>query len=348
MANYPIAGVGYAKGFDNEGNQILKSITLTDSGFNAETSLEEIRGGEGNSLQAMYAHTSKFGVSLKDCTVDLNYVAMQVGGNIVGGGDAFVTEEVTIETPNKITVSQTPKEFGGYGLVGWYEVVGQEGTTTIKFDDGKSATANGLEAGTVVCVTYVITDDSARAFEVASTFMPKVIHLVFTLPLLNSSDVSNASQVGEWVVDVPRFMFNGSIDLSTTSAGVASGDISGTALASGASGCSGKAKYATITEVIYNKDVLANVTTIVAKDMELGTSETEQIKVIGIYNDGTANSTLPNSLFTFTKGTGTSATVSSTGLVTADSSATGETVIEVVPTDSKYEKLFAKVVVDVE
>lgn len=344
--NYPIAGVGYAKGYDNEGNVILSSKTLTDSGFNATTSLEEIRGGDGHSLQAMYAHTSKFSVTLKDCLVDLNYIAMQVGGNIESGGDVFETEEITISTANKITVSGTPKAFGNYGIVGWYRLANDDTENTITFKD-KTATVDGLKVGDVVCVTYVVTNDSARAFEVASTFMPKVIHLVFTLPLLNSGDVSNASQVGEWIVDVPKFMFNGTIDLSTTSAGTASGDISGSALASGSQGCSGKSMYAKITEYIYNKDVLSHVSAIVAQDLDMEKSDTSTIKVIGIYNDGTANSVIPNKYFTFAVETGTSASVSNAGVVTA-SSTTGQTVIEVVPTDSKYSKLSAKVVVDVE
>lgn len=345
--NHPIAGVGYARGFDENGNVILHSTTLTDSGFNASTSLEEIRGGEGHSLQSMYAHTSKFDVTLKDCLVDLNYIAMQVGGDIVKGGDAFTSEEITIETANKITVSGTPKQFGGYGIVGWYHVEGESTEHTIKFN-GKTATASGLPIGTVVCVTYVTTSDTARAFEVASTFMPKVIHLVFTLPLLNSGDVSTASQVGEWIVDVPKFMFNGTIDLSTTSAGTASGDISGTALATGASGCSGKSMYAKITEIIYSDtNPLSTATAIVAQDLELAKSDVATIKVIGLYGDGTANTEIPNSYFTFTKGTGTSATVDNNGVVTA-STTSGETVIEVVPKDTKYNKMSAKVVVDVE
>ena len=330
---YPIAGVGYAKGFDTQGNVILNSVSLTDSGFNASTSLEEIRGGEGNGLFAMYSHTSQFAVTLKDCMVDLQYVALQVGGNIKAGGDVFETEEITTTEANKITVTKTPKTFGGYGIVGWYNVSNSNTTTTITFDAStKTAPATDLAIGTVVCVTYVVTDDSARAFDIASTFLPSTIHLVMTLPLLNSGDASNASRVGEWTVDVPKFMFNGSIDLSTTSAGKATGDISGKALASGQTGCSGKPKYATITERIYNKDPFANVSSIaiVDSDIDLKVGETQTIKVMRIYNDGTMPTVLDdNSYFTFTSGSAP-ASVSSLGVVTASS--VGSSNIEVVVT----------------
>ena len=329
---YPIAGVGYAKGFDTQGNIILNSVSLTDSGFNASTSLEEIRGGEGNGLFAMYSHTSQFAVTLKDCMVDLQYVALQVGGNITAGADVFKTEEITVSVANKITVSEQPKTFGGYGIVGWYNVAGSDVITTVTFDEtSKTASVSDLKVGTVVCVTYVITDDSARAFDVASTFLPSTIHLVMTLPLLNSADTSNASQVGEWIVDIPRFMFNGSIDLSTTSAGKATGDISGKALASGKTGCSGKPKYATIKEYIYKKDTFANVSSIaiVDSDVDLKVGETQTLKIMGIYNDGTMPTVLDNKYFTFTS-SGASATVSTSGLVTASSA--GSANIEVVVT----------------
>ena len=332
MNNYPIAGVGYAKGYDAQGNIILNSTSLTDSGFNATTSLEEIRGGSGHGLFAMYSHTSQFAVTLKDCMVNLQYVALQVGSNITAGGDVFETEEITVSVANKITVTKTPKTFGGYGIVGWYNVANNDTATTITFDEGtKTASVSGLSIGTAVCVTYVIADDSARALEVASTFLPSIIHLVMTLPLLNSGDASNASQVGEWIVDVPRFMFNGSIDLATTSAGKATGDISGKALASGKTGCSGKPKYATITEKIYDKDAFANVTAlaVVDGDIDLKVGETQAIKVMGIYNDGTIPTVLDNKYFTFTS-SGAVATVASTGIVTAVSA--GSANIEIVAT----------------
>ena len=83
--------------------------TFTDSGFSASTTLEEIRGGFSDALQSMYAHTSAFEVTAKDCLVDLDYIAAQVGGNVSAGGDVFITESVTTTVANKITVVGTPK-----------------------------------------------------------------------------------------------------------------------------------------------------------------------------------------------------------------------------------------------
>lgn len=335
MIKYAVAGVGDVKLLDSTANIITTSKTLTDSGFNATTTLEEIRGGFGNALQAQYAHTSALTITMKDSLVDLNYLALQVGGTITTGGSAFSSETVTTTVQNQIMVTGTPVAYGNYGIVGWYTVQGETNTTPTKITfTGKTATVANLAVGTTVCVTYIITDSAAKVFEVASTFIPSIVHLVMTIPLLQAgatSTLSNSSQVGEWVVDVPKFQLNGTIDMSTTSAGVASGDISGKALASGATTCSGNAIYATITQHIYSSNVFENVKSIavVDSDVDLVVARTQTLEVMAVENDG-STFVVDNSLLTFTSGATSTATVDATGLVTAK--AVGNTDIEVVVT----------------
>lgn len=345
MGKYAMAGVGYGFAIDENGNRFMQSKTFTDSGFSASTSLEEIRGGFSNALQSLYAHTSAFEVTAKDSLVDLDYIAAQVGGNITAGGDVFKTEQITTTEANKITVTGTPKAFGEYGVVGWYSTPDSDTETTITFV-GNDATVSNLPSGTTVCVTYVITDNTARAFEVTSAFMPKVVHYVFTLPLLSagvSGDISSQSKIGEWQVDIPKLMFNGSFDMSATSAGSVGGDISGKALASGAKTCSGNQIYATITEIIYGKDGYDDVTSIVIEDsdIDLAPTETQTLVVKAMYNDRSPR-VIDNDDLTITSATTSVATVSG-GTITAV--ANGESVIEVVVTDKT--SLVAKAVVTV-
>lgn len=329
-----MGGVGTARGYDKAGNLIFHAKALTDSGFNIGISKEEIRGGEGAALHGQFFHTSQFGVNLKDALADLNYFALQVGGIIKKGGDIFKTEQITITTPNQITVEGTPKEFGTYGIIGWYNIVGEESAKTIKFS-GKQAIATGVKTGDTVCVTYVEHSDSARAFEVATSFVPSEIHLVFDMPLFNASvakegGAGTQSRIGEYIIDVPRFQFNGSVDMSTAMAGASGVDISGMALQSGTSGCSGKGIYATITENIYGADPLENVYAIVVEDsdIDLKTNEKQVLKVMALYSDGTTPSLLDNKDLTFTSKTTSTAQVgANTGEVTAK--ATGESVIEI-------------------
>ena len=329
MGKYAMAGVGYGFAIDENGNRFMSSKTFTDSGFSASTTLEEIRGGFSNALQSMYAHTSAFEVTAKDCLVDLDYIAAQVGGNVSAGGDVFITESVTTTVANKITVVGTPKAFAGYGIVGWYNIPGSDVEHTITFV-GKDATVANLAVGTTLCVTYVQTDDTARSFEVASSFVPKVVHYVFTLPLLSagaSADITSQSKVGEWIVDVPKLMFKGSFEMNATSAGTVGGDISGKALASGAVTCSGNQIYATITERIYDKGTYDDVSEIVITDstLDLAPTETQTLVVKALYNDNRTPNVVPNSDLTFASDKTTVATVSTDGVVTAV--ATGSAII---------------------
>lgn len=338
---YIMAGVGTAMGYDGVGNLIFKARALTDSGFNISTNSEEIRGGQGAALQGKYYHTTSFGVTLKDAVADLNYFALQVGGVIKSGADVFKTEEVTVSEANKITVQGTPKDFGGYGIIGWYSYPGEDNATTITFS-GKDATASGVKEGDVVCVTYVESSDSARVFEVATAFIPAEIHLVFTMPLLNASAMKKtdtASQVGEYIIDVPRFQFNGSVDMSSTSTSAASVDISGTALQAGSTGCSGKGYYATITENIYDKDAFDNVYAIVVEDsdVDLKQGESQTLRVMALYNDGTTPSVVDNAKLTFTVSSENSGSTyaqvgANDGKVTAQS-ANGTAIIEIKVTE---------------
>lgn len=348
MIKYAVAGVGYGRALDSEGNVIFNTTTLTDSGFNATTSLEDIRGGYGNALQGVYAHTSAFTVTMKDALADMNYLALQVGGNIVAGGDVFATETITTTVKNQIAVVGTPVSYGGYGIVGWYTVQGTNSNPTLITFTNKTANVSGVAVGTTVCVTYVVTSDTARVFEVASTFIPSIVHLIFTLPLITagqSDSGNNASKVGEWVVDVPKFMFNGAIDMTATSAGVAKGDISGRALASGVTTCTGSSIYATITENLYKANVFDNVVAIgiADGDIDLAVNGTQTLSVYGFYNDGTAPSKIPNSYFTFSSGKTATATVTNAGIVTAV--ATGTSNIEVVATSKPALSTYAVVTV---
>ena len=132
MAKYAVAGVGYGKAFDSLGNQLFKTETLTDSGFNTTTSIEDIRGGAGNALQGIYVHTGAFEATLKDCVTNLLYVALQTGGTITAGANIYTTEEVTTTVANQITVLGTPQDFGTVGKIGWYTIQGEDNSNPTK------------------------------------------------------------------------------------------------------------------------------------------------------------------------------------------------------------------------
>lgn len=338
MAKYAIASVGYGQAFDSQGNLLFNTTTLTDSGFTTSTSNQEIRGGDGNPLLGQYYHTSQFQVSMTDAVSDLLYVGLQVGSDVTAGADIYTTETVVTTVTNEITVTGTPQAFGTLGTIGWYTLPGDDGLPTKITFSGQTASVTGVPIGTTVCVTYLITDDSARVIEVTAAFVPSEVHLVFTVPLfkagLDTANASTSSKIGEWIVDVPRFIFDGAISLATTSSTNVGFGLNGMALAyTTPNGCSNQSVYATITEVIYGKDEFANVSAIAIAggDLTLAPAETATLEVYAIYNDGTAAKKLDNSKLTFTSGTPATATVGlNTGVVEGISA--GDSVISVVVT----------------
>ena len=320
-----IIAIGSFIGFDKASNDIIAtSNSLTTAGLDLAVTMEEIRGGNSNPIQGYLPHSSSFSVNAEDCLFDMNYVALNCGGDITSTADVMTNETITTSVANKITVTNTPVAMAGNtAVVGWYKLASstEDAWTTITFS-GKDATVSSLPTGSVVCVKYFYSNTSARKFTVSSAFIPKVIRAVITYTLYATSQsgagTSNA-KIGELIVEIPNFQFNGTQSLSISSSGATTSPISGNALVTYTGSCNDVGYYALIKEVITNKDPFANVTMIGVADGDIDLSSTyttETIKVYGFYNDGTAPSLLDNSLLTFTSGTAGTATVGShTGIV---------------------------------
>lgn len=274
----------------------------------------------------------------------MNYIALSCGGGITAGADVITIEQVTVKDVNTLEVTQTPKDFTATsGTIGWYKLSTESDDAYKKFEFTKSekkATVDGLVVGSTICVKYVISDSTARRFTVNADYVPSVCHAIMTIPLFKSGATgetieSNASRIGDIVVDIPNFQLEGSQDLSLTSSGIASVSLSGTALATftGNVGCSDHGYYAVITERIYGQDEFANVSALVVAggNIELGHNEKHTIKVYKMYNDGTQPSLVDNSKLTFTA-KGTSAKVDTDGVITAQTT-DGVTTIEIVAKD---------------
>ena len=121
-------------------------------------------------------------------------------------------ESVEITVENQITIQGTPVKFGDAGTVGWYTIEGKDEWTMITFVD-KTATVPNLKTGTKVCVEYNAVDDGIKQFTVPAAIIPSEVHMYMTYPLFaggtNVQTISTSSQVGELIIDVPRFQFSG-------------------------------------------------------------------------------------------------------------------------------------------
>ena len=321
MSNYILAGVGTIEAFTQSSTQptkIFTSKTLQESGISISVTAEDIRGGLSNPLLGRYFHDSILEANITDALFNLQYLALNVGGEVVIGGSSLVTETVTAGS-GTLTVQGTPVAFGTAGTVGWYTPAGQEDWAPLTFE-GKVATAT-VTSGTEYCVRYNANDAGIQEFVVPSAIIPSEVHLVMTYPLFaggtSPEAISTSSQVGELIVDIPRFQFAGNVELSLTSSGAATSNLSGSALASyTTANCNDMGTYGTVKQKIYGGNWYDDLTTIAVDggNFSIANGATKKLKVIGIFKNGTG--ILDNSKLTFTSSASSTASVTNAGVVT--------------------------------
>lgn len=272
-----IAGVGNATLFDGE-RLVASANTLIDSGITIGLSFEDIRAGIRNKLYGRYAHTSTFDLKLTDAMFNLEYLAMNTGSDISLGGDVMVDEELT-STAKKITLSKTAVAISGSKV---YAYAKKSGTDNV-YDKYAVAQDNSIEVpvdGTY-CIRYMYTNDLASKMIINANFIPKTLTLILEANLYSggSCDIETSTLAGKVTIKVPRFMLNGSQELSLTASGVANTAIEGTALASGCAGCSGDGVYAEIIQVMANRTLENGFTGIVVEDAVREASKGDKLEL---------------------------------------------------------------------
>lgn len=352
MDKYVLAGVGTIRAFTQSSTLpelIFTSKTLQENSISIEVSSEDVRGGLSNPLLSRYFHDSLMSATITDALFNLQYLALNVGGNITIGGSSLVTESVTTNVVNQITITGTPVAFGTAGTVGFYTIEGQEDYKSVSFV-GKTANVSNLPIGSKVCVTYNTNDDAMQTFTVPSAIIPSEVHLEMTYPLfaggITNQTLSTSSQVGELIVDIPRFQLSGSTTLSMTASGVSNSSLSGQALASyTTANCSDMGMYGTVKMKIYGKNWSEDLESMAVDGAEISmnTGEKLTLKVVGVFSGGITG-VLNNSNLTFTSGTQATATVSNVGEVEAKQA--GTTIIEITATDKPDIKAYAEVTVE--
>lgn len=262
-----------------DGERLVASAnTLIDSGITIGLSFEDIRAGQGNKLYGRYAHTSTFDLKLTDAMFNLEYLAMNTGSDISLGGDVMVDEELT-STSKKIKLSQTAVAISGSKV---YAYAKKSGTDNV-YDKYAVSEANEIEvpADGTYCIRYMYTNDLASKMTVKANFIPKTLTLILEANLYSggSCDIETSTLAGKVTIKVPRFMLNGSQELSLTASGVANTAIEGTALASGCAGCSGDGVYAEIIQVMANRTAENGFTGIVVEDAVREASKGDKLEL---------------------------------------------------------------------
>lgn len=340
--NQFLAGVGRALLFDGD-NLIGVAKTLTESTFNFSISNEEIRGGQGNALFGKYFHDSNLAVTLTDAMFKLEYLAANLGVDISMGGlsvyESSASGEV-VRADGSILLTETPTLING-SLLAWYKKPSDANwsvtTATLSGTDYVIRPA-GAVANDNFCIKYFYQNENARSIIINTQYVPKTIHLVIMNDLFSgdTADVGSATRYGRIITDIPSFQLDGSQDLNLTATSAATISLTGNALGvSSEISCEESTYYGTMTEEIFGSSWVDNVIALAIEnsDMELTQGATESIINRVVFGGSVASQRKDNSNFTFAVESGTSATVDEDGVVTASSSATGDTVISVTLTE---------------
>lgn len=276
-----LAGVGRATLFDGE-RLVATANTLIDSSITIGISFEDLRAGQGNKLYGRYAHTSTFDLKLTDAMFSLEYLAMNTGSDVTLGGDAMKDEKLTVSN-GKITLSYEAKPM--VGNTNTYAYVKKSGTdegyqryaVTNKKEVALDASLNDSE----VCVRYMYHNDIASKITISANFIPKTLTCILEANLYNggSCDVETSTLAGKVIIKVPRFMLNGSQELSMSASGVSNTSIEGSALASGCAGCDGDGVYAEIVQVLENKTAADMFASIVVEDKNQSAKAGDKIEL---------------------------------------------------------------------
>lgn len=238
----------------------------------------------GNKLYGRYAHTSTFDLKLTDAMFSLEYLAMNTGSDVELGGDAMKDEKLTV-SEGKVTLSY--KAVPMVGNTNVYAYVKKSGT-----DEGYqryAVTGTGVNEVTLdeslndseVCVRYMYHNDIASKITISANFIPKTLTCILEANLYNggSCDVETSTLAGKVIIKVPRFMLNGSQELSMSASGVSNTSIEGSALASGCAGCDGDGVYAEIVQVLENKTAADMFSSIVIEDKNQTAKEGDKIEL---------------------------------------------------------------------
>lgn len=335
MANF-LAGVANAYLY-NGINLIATAKTLIDSSITIGVTAEDLRGGKGNQLLGRYFHDSTFSIAMTDAMFRLEYIALQTGSTIKQGGDIYTTETVTLGADGAGTVSGTPVDFAGFGIIGWVNRPSDDVVATQVAFNGKGFTYPGGVEGENVCVRYVETDVSARQMVVSANFVPATLRVVLEATIWagdSGAQLEQATIAGKLFVEIPRFQLDGSQEIALSSSGLANAPLSGMALRSmdAAAGCDADGYYAIITEQLFGINWYDSVSQLAIEggDVSVGVGATKSLRVYAIKTDGTAF-IAPAADLTFTSGATSTATVDTAGVITGV--AAGSTTVTVAVTE---------------
>lgn len=268
--NLFIAGVGNVELFKGK-ESVLVSKTLVDSSINLSVSLEDIRAGAGAKLYGKYAHSSGMTMKLTDAMFRMEFLAANIGADIEEGGTAVGTVTKTVADGKIDLTGINPQPlYPGCDIRIWAGKKAVGGAVDYKlFTDiavGATDVAVGeyFEDGAELCVRYIKSNEAGETLTVSANFIPDTMTAILTAPLFagDNNNLEASTKVGTLTITIPRFMLNGTTDLSMSMTGASQMALEGSALAVESADCDGEGYYAIISKVLTNAKVTDGLLTI--------------------------------------------------------------------------------------
>lgn len=297
-------------------NVIFTAKTLLNSSISVDLQSDEISGGQGNALQAVFFHSPRLNLTLEDTQFRLEYLALNAGSAITQSGNIWANEEVVLNGTTGTLVG-TPIAIDGEVSV--YVEYNNTNYTLPVTSNTFSVSGTDIPANSTLCVSYMNTNASARTLVIPANIIPSRVRLFLTANLYG--DTTGQGNVGKIQIEIPIAQLTGAQEISMTADGHSTTPLNAMAIAytdSAVVGCSNNAIYARIVELIYNEDWTSGVSgiTIEGGNFSMVEGSTATLRVWAI--KGGTSFLIKNEDLTFTSGTTATATVgANTGIVNA-------------------------------
>jgi len=269
-----LAGVASLFAYDQNDNLLFSSKTMLDDSINISTSNAEVRGGQGNVLQFVYFHTSKFDITATETQWNLAFIAANVGADVVNGANVW-TEESVLLSSGAGSVSATPIATSSGNIYGW--VTDNTGITTRIVFTGANFTYGSTNQ--TVTVRYYEANTSATQVTISGNIIPSVVRLVLDAQLFSSSGGSTGGSVkiGNVLVECANAQLTGAQKIDLKSSGTSQTPLALSAVADVNN------NYATITEVITNAHWYDQVTMLAISNSNIALSSGSSTATLQTY-----------------------------------------------------------------
>lgn len=246
-----LCGVANLFYYNSVEDLIFQSKTMLTDAIEITVDNTPITGGQGNSQQFIYYHTSKMNITAEDIQWNLAYLAAQFGTSITTSTSVYFEENVTLGAAGAGTVINTPvSALGSATIYGW--VTHSNGDKEkVAFTAKAFTSALGAE-NDVVCVRYYMANAAAQSVTIPANIVPSSGRLVLEADIYSSESgaIDGSTLIGNCQFIVPSAQMTGQVSINLSSSGVSNTPLNFTALATTVAGCTSAGVYGYIKEVI--------------------------------------------------------------------------------------------------